>query len=140
MLKRITYVSRFAQPLTAADIDQLGAVAAAKNRRLGVTGVLMASGGLFYQIIEGEPARVESLYRTILEDDRHSDVLLLRSEEVADRLFPNWSMQTVNLDADSHVRLLPLKALMKATVDQQRTLDSMVRSIERVLEQEMLSG
>jgi len=140
MFKRITYVSRFAQPLTAADIEELGTAAGEKNRRLGVTGVLMASGGLFYQIIEGEPDAVESLYRTIVEDDRHSDVLLLRSEEVADRMFPNWSMHAVNLDAESHVRLLPLKALMKATVDQRRTLDSMVRSIERVLEQEMLSG
>jgi hypothetical protein len=55
-------------------------------------------------------------------------------------MFPNWSMHTVNLDAASHVRLLPLKALMKAAVDQQRTLDSMVRSIERVLQQEMMAG
>jgi hypothetical protein len=139
MLKRITYVSRYAKPLSAGEIESLGESAAKKNRELGLTGFLMASGGLFYQVIEGPPEVVDEIYGTIAGDERHTDVVLLRSEEpVEKRSFPDWSMRTINLDAKAHVRLLPLKALMKAVDEQRRLVDNMIGVIERTLQYEML--
>ena len=141
MMKRITYVSRFAQPLTSDQLEQLGRSAAEKNRQLELTGVLMASGGIFYQVLEGPEGAVDDVYRTIEEDERHTDVLLLREERPVDaRLFPDWSMRTINLDAASHVRLLPLKALIKAVFEQRRLQDNMVWAIERTVQHEMSSG
>ncbi len=52
------------------------------------------------------------------------------------RIFPDWSMKTVNLDAASHLRLLPLKTLMQAVFDQQQIIDKMVWTIERTLKHE----
>ena len=138
MTHRITYVSRFSKPMESHELEALGKAAAEKNRELGITGILMASGGIFYQILEGEKEVVEEIFSTITADERHSDVLLLHTEDNAPgRLFPDWSMKTVNLDAASHVRLLPLKALVKAVYEQQRLIDNMIWAIERTVQHEM---
>jgi hypothetical protein len=138
MLKRIKYVSRYSKPLNAKQLDELGEAAASKNRALGVTGLLMASGGLFYQVIEGPPEAVDELYAAIEADERHTDIILLSVEhDSPSRLFPDWSMKTVNLDAASHVRLFPLKVLMTAVFEQRQLVDKMIWAIERTLTHEM---
>lgn len=137
-IKRIKYVSRFAQPLGADDISSLAQSSSWNNLELDVTGVLMTSGGLFFQILEGPAESVDIVFSRIVADPRHTDLLILSSEDsAADRLFPDWSMKTLDLDAASHVRLLPLKALIKAVFDQQRLLDNMTWAIERSLQYEM---
>ena len=138
MLKRIKYVSRYSKPLDAKQLEELGEAAAGKNQALGVTGALMTSGGLFYQVIEGPPEAVDDLYAAIEADERHTDIILLSVENDApSRLFPDWSMKVVNLDAASHVRLFPLKVLMTAVFEQRRLVDNMVWAIERTLTHEM---
>jgi len=138
MMKRITYVSRYSRPMTADEIETLGAKAAEKNRELGLSGVLLTSGGLFYQVLEGPAEAIDHLYGTILEDERHTDVILLNSESpITERSFAEWSMKTIDLDAKAHVRLLPVKALMKAVFEQRRLADNMVDSIARSLWYEM---
>jgi len=138
MLKRITYASRYAKPMTAEEIEEIGSRATEKNRDLGLTGLLMASGGLFYQVLEGPPEEVDRIYDTILGDERHTDVSLLSSvDAVKDRSFPDWTMKTIDLDAQAHVRLLPVKALMKSVFEQRRLVDNMIAAIERSLQYEM---
>ena len=138
MLKRIKYISRFSTPLDAAGIEAIGQQASENNRELGLTGVLMASGGLFYQVLEGPPAAVDRVFAAIAGDPRHTDVLLLDSEDdVPSRLYPDWSMQTIDLDAAAHVRLFPLKALMKAVFEQKRLIENMTWAIERTIHHEL---
>lgn len=137
MVKRIRYVSRFESPLSEADIQAIGEQSQRNNERLGLTGVLMASGGLFYQVLEGPAEAVDEVYRKIVEDGRHTDLLLLSTETGVDRLFPTWSMQTINLDAASHVRLFPLKALIMAVFEQTRLAEQMMWAIERTIQHEM---
>jgi hypothetical protein len=141
MLKRITYVSRYAKPFTEAELDELAATAARNNRELDITGVLMTSGGIFFQTLEGPPEAVDSIYRAIVEDDRHTDVVLLGVEDnAAGRHYPNWSMKTINLDAASHVRLLPLKVMMETVYQQQQLVDKLLWTIDRTLRQEFRDG
>jgi hypothetical protein len=124
--------------MTSEDVEAIGRQAEENNRELGLTGFLMASGGLFYQLLEGPPEVVDQVYANILDDDRHSDVILLSSDgPLPRRAFPDWSMKTVDLDADAHVRLLPVKALMKAVYEQRRLVDNMVSVIERALQYEL---
>lgn len=138
MCKRIKYVSRFTKPMDAKKLEELGEQAATNNRKLGVTGILMASGGLFYQVIEGPPEAVDGLLAAIERDERHTDLLILNIElGVSERMFPDWSMKMINLDAASHVRLLPLKVLMQAVYDQQQLLEKMTWGIERTLKHEL---
>jgi hypothetical protein len=139
-MKRIKYVSRFAQPFRESELGELGDRAAERNKGLEITGVLITSGGLFYQVLEGPAEAVDEIFGAIRADKRHTDLLVLGIEEdVAQRLYPEWSMKTVNLDAAAHVRLLPLKVLMEAVFEQQQHIDKMMWAIDRGLRQEFSS-
>jgi hypothetical protein len=43
----------FAVPFCEAELEELEMRAAKKNKGLDITGVLITSGGLFYQVLEG---------------------------------------------------------------------------------------
>lgn len=137
MLKRIKYVSRFDKPMTEDAIEAIGEQSRINNENLGLTGILMASGGLFYQVLEGPAEAVDEIYARIVADGRHTDCLLLSAEDNVERAFGDWSMKTINLDAASHVRLFPLKALIKAVFEQSRLLDNMTWAIDRTIQHEM---
>ncbi len=140
MFKRIKYVSRFAMPFRESELEELGAKSAENNKELDVTGVLITSGGLFYQVLEGPEKAVDEIFGYIRADKRHTDLVVLGIEEdVTQRLFPDWSMKTINLDAEAHVRLLPLKVLMEAVFEQQQHIDKMMWAIDRGLRQEFSS-
>ena len=141
MLKRITYVSRFAKPFSESELEKLGDLSARNNKELDVTGVLMTSGGIFFQILEGPEEAVDQVYSAIANDTRHTDLVVLELEQnAAERHYPNWSMKAVNLDAASHVRLLPLKTLMETVFEQQLLIDKMLWAIDRTLKHELRNG
>jgi len=139
VLKRVSYISRFSKPLTHDEIDQLATDAAERNRSLGVTGMLMSSGGIFYQVLEGPIDAVDSLFQKIAVDPRHTDVLVLSvQEEVEDRQFPSWAMKKVNLDEAAVTRLEPIKALLEAIVEQRETMQRLMRVLSRSVWQELM--
>ena len=140
MVKRITYVSRFAKPFSETELEELGELSATNNRKLDITGVLMTSGGIFFQVLEGPPEAVDSVYAAIAADPRHSNLVVLEIEQQAERRYPDWSMKTVNLDASSHVRLLPLKTMMETVFEQQLLIDKMLWAIDRTLKHELRDG
>jgi hypothetical protein len=137
MLKRITYVSRFAKPFSESELEELGALSAANNKELDVTGVLMTTGGIFFQVLEGPPDAVDRVYDAIEGDSRHSNLVVLEVERDTERRYPDWSMKAINLDAASHVRLLPLKVMMETVFEQQQLIDKMLWAIHRTLKYEM---
>lgn len=139
MLKRISYISKFTRPFTRDEIDKLASDAADKNRSLGVTGMLMSSGGIFYQVLEGPVDAVDNLYRKIASDPRHQDVLVLSTqEEVEDRQFPSWAMKKVDLDEGALSRLEPIKAVLDAIVVQRETMQQLMRVLSRSVWQELM--
>ena len=97
MLVRLMYASR---ALAAVDQEELLAIlkkSKANNPKAGVTGVLCFSEGIFMQVLEGGRSGVNKLYNRIASDARHSDVVLLNYEEIAERRFAGWSMGQVNM-------------------------------------------
>jgi len=139
VFKRISYISKFAHPLTRDEITQLADDAAERNRSVGVTGMLMSSGGIFYQVLEGPTDAVDRLFQKIVSDTRHKDVLVLSAqEEVEDRQFPSWAMKKVDLDEDALSRLEPIKALLDAIVLQQETVQRLMRVLSRSVWQELM--
>lgn len=97
MLVRLLYVSRAvdADPQTA--IDSILTASRAHNLHNGITGILCYGGGLFVQAIEGGRTAVNALYTHIVEDPRHTDIVLLHYEEISERRFGGWTMGQVNL-------------------------------------------
>ncbi len=134
MLKRIKYISRFAQSLSDEDIDDLVSQSARNNADLDVTGVLMTSGPMFFQIIEGPPEHVDLVYRNIVQDSRHVNVLLLNAEEgLQYRLFPDWPLKKVDLGLDTDVRLEPLRLILETVIESRTHLEKLTGSLERAI-------
>ena len=97
MLVRLLYVSRALDPDASAATDSILAVAREHNMANGITGILCYGGGIYLQAIEGGRNQVNNLYAQIVSDKRHTDVVLLNYEEIAERRFGGWTMGQVNL-------------------------------------------
>lgn len=97
MLVRLLYASRAKTPLTPEVIDAILQISRKGNPTAGITGLLCHSGDIFMQVLEGGREAVSALYNRIASDPRHTDVVLLRYEEITERRFASWSMGQVNL-------------------------------------------
>jgi hypothetical protein len=56
-------------------------------------------------VLEGSAANVNSLFKVIEEDPRHSDFLLLRFTAIATRDFSDWSMASIEVDEQRFMNL-----------------------------------
>ena len=140
-MKRIKYVSEFSRSLEPSDIEELEAQCIRNNQKIGVTGVLMVSGNLFFQVIEGPEQKVDALYENILADDRHTRILKLADErDVKERLFPDWAIKVVSLDRWRADRLEPLHALLQTIVDQKQAIVRLTNVLERAIWNELAYG
>jgi hypothetical protein len=141
MFKRIKYISRFAKPLTNEDVDEIARVSEENNAKSDLTGALMVSGGIFFQVVEGPKEAVDDLWSRLLKDPRHKEILLLRSEEgQLARLFPEWRMKKVHLDRKADARTEPLKAILQTVLRQSLMIDELTGVLERAAWSEMVDG
>lgn len=88
----LIYVSAANPLLSREELQGLLEMARIKNRRLGITGMLIHRGGNFIQYIEGDRDKVKSLYETICSDPRHSGPILIAEDEIEARQFGDWAM------------------------------------------------
>lgn len=130
MLKRINYISSFVQEMSDEEIVDLARQAARNNAENDITGVLMAKGGLFFQIIEGPEENIDRLFSNILKDPRHEKIITL-GIQVGDikRLFPNWHMKEINLDRATSERLQPVRAIMDAVHAQSAIIETLTETL-----------
>ena len=71
----------------------------------GITGCLLYHKGQFIQMLEGQEEEVSSLYHRIKNDHRHDHVELLEEEEIAERIFSEWSMAFQDIgDESQHMK------------------------------------
>jgi hypothetical protein len=106
MLVRCLYASRPAQPLSAADLDEILEQSHKNNPGKGITGLLCFTNDSFVQVIEGGRDQVCELYNTIVRDNRHRDIRLLVYEEIAERHFGSWTMGQVSIESVNPALLL----------------------------------
>jgi len=99
LLFQTTYCSRAAADVDDAAVERILAAAHERNPRLGITGLLVFGGGIFFQWLEGPRDAVAGLMDMIRGDGRHDSVVTLsETEEVRERLFPHWDMELVSAD------------------------------------------
>jgi hypothetical protein len=140
-MRRIRYVSELAESLTPEDVDAIARVSEANNIRDGITGMLMASGHLFFQLVEGPDDAVDALYRRILADRRHRNVMVLGDERGdLKRQCPDWAMKKVDLSMEAAVRSEPLKAILEASAAQFRILKQLVSALERAMWRQLIDA
>lgn len=112
---RIVYVSTATEAFDPLAMVDLLTVSRRNNARCGVTGLLVAHEGCFFQCLEGPEQPVLATLQRIEGDRRHSGLVRLGREEVASRIFPDWNMGYVRPEdlsgapADSVVALRQLR-------------------------------
>lgn len=110
-LIRLTYVSRsnFNRTSDANGIEPTVARILMQSRRNNpkekIGGVLYFGDGCFFQCLEGSADVVNALITKIMQDERHSDVQILKVIPITQRAFNNWSMKYIPLESDINALL-----------------------------------
>ncbi len=94
-LRRVIYVSEKVGS-SEQDVADIVNASTQNNPSKDVTGCLLVGKNSFLQILEGPPDAIKRLYKTISEDNRHTNVKRLCDEPVDTRLFSDWSMRSDN--------------------------------------------
>jgi stress-induced morphogen len=103
----ITYISTAEAPFNPSSLDELLLASRERNHRNGITGMLLYAGGHFIQTLEGAHEVVDATFARIEQDARHRSVYVALREQLATRVFPDWSMGFETLTADEASALLP---------------------------------
>ncbi|OII11028.1 hypothetical protein BIU97_09240 [Curtobacterium sp. MCBA15_009] len=102
-LTSLVYMSVAVDELTDEQLVAMLREARLRNEALGVSGLLLAKGGRFMQVLEGPSWSVEDRFAAIERDPRHHGVKSLSREEIDTRRFDGWSMAFGN-PSDTEVR------------------------------------
>ena len=94
----LVYASRFARGVGPNDVQDILTISRERNKAAGITGVLCYDPRFFLQVLEGPRDAVNELYCDIAGDKRHDHVMILSYQEVAARLFDEWSLAYVRMD------------------------------------------
>ena len=123
-MKRMFYVSRFSRPLSKRDIEQIHSSAVRYNSQRGITGMLVCLGDTFFQVLEGKRATIDELYyKRIVPDNRHSDVICLKSESgVSQRMFPEWDMRVFDLNHETEALPMAFRQTLSALLESHYTI------------------
>ena len=122
-LKSLTYTSLARLDLTGGDVAAIHETARHLNALDGITGLLLFNGRRFLQIIEGSEEAIDNLVERLRRDSRHSALEVRDERFVAERSFPDWSMELVIVSTRFHDACAEIeKALPESTAPHIRTL------------------
>jgi Ni,Fe-hydrogenase maturation factor len=95
----LTYTSSVTDLMSVSQLVELIEQIRPKNERLGLTGLLLYSGGNVIQTLEGTSHAVYEVFDAIRADARHGDVRIVDRRYVDARSFATWSMGFRNVSA-----------------------------------------
>lgn len=102
MVFRIIYMSTTARAPAAEELEALMRVARANNERDGITGLVAYHDFTFIQVLEGPREKVEACFERIRQNPLHHNVILVWTDDAAERCFQDYSMAFVPVDRDAH--------------------------------------
>ncbi|OUD12663.1 hypothetical protein TPSD3_13785 [Thioflexithrix psekupsensis] len=134
-MKRVTYISQATAHVNIDTLGEITRVSQANNKEKNITGVLLFFKNIFFQVIEGEAAIIDALYQKILCDSRHDHITCLKTElNIEQRLFSDWNMKVIDLDAEQGIVLEPVKQLLHAVTESHRVLEHYTQpSVVRII-------
>jgi hypothetical protein len=102
---QLAYVSSTKGLLTVDEIEKILVGSREKNRKLGITGMLLYKGGNVLQVLEGEKEEVVALFEVIRKDERHGGIIQLYQRNIKEGDFPEWTMGFHELNTENARRL-----------------------------------
>ena len=101
---QLIYTSRPTIDFTEEILVEMLNASQKKNAKLGISGLLVLHDGKFIQLLEGPKENVRSLYDSIKNDPRHTDLKVELDTETALRAVPSWNMGfTTSCNLDSKI-------------------------------------
>ncbi|MBD8734636.1 BLUF domain-containing protein [Sphingomonas sp. CFBP 13706] len=91
-MQRLLYISTSRSRVTRPVIDEILRVSRRNNAAAGVTGLLIAGGNRFLQVLEGDDLAVSRTFDRIQRDDRHFAMVQLAKQTITERSFGSWAM------------------------------------------------
>jgi len=101
----ISYRSKAVLSDPIRDVEDIVADSHRRNEAEGITGILLFDGEFFMQTIEGPAAATRALFISIIEDDRHENVVPFCICEIEERDFPDWHLEL--LEPGETAKILP---------------------------------
>ena len=97
----MVYVSNRTDPTDGMLVRDIAIESSQSNRSKEISGILMAVGNYFLQVLEGQEGVVDQLLERIAQDERHTDIRVLYRGTLPDRIFGQWSMGCVQSNGES---------------------------------------
>ena len=91
-MHHILYMSTAVGSPTDEDLKSILIKSRQNNEERNVTGMLLYTEGTFVQILEGQKDDVKYIYKTLLNDHRHKNLICLIDGEAKRRTFSEWWM------------------------------------------------
>lgn len=95
-LSRMIYYSKNAIPpgqqSAYTEIKQILNKSVENNKLINVSGALLFNQNYFAQVLEGDRKAITETFCRISQDKRHSDIVILETKPVNERIFLDWSM------------------------------------------------
>ncbi|MBA3696190.1 MAG: BLUF domain-containing protein [Methylotenera sp.] len=91
-LTHLIYTSAATAAFNPADLKALLQAARSQNTHESITGLLLYTSGSFFQVLEGDEAKLMELFAHISLDPRHMNVTKIIQEPIAQRSFGDWTM------------------------------------------------
>ncbi len=89
---RLLYISSATRPMLENELMALLQDCRETNSKLGITGMMLYISDSFVQVLEGNEEDVESLFKVIKQDSRHTHITVLERKAITTRKFADWSM------------------------------------------------
>lgn len=111
MLSTIIYRSHISDHLSEDELVPMIEIANKRNLDFEVTGILLFNGQYFMQLLEGPEDKVAAIYKSIIVDIRHHNLVELLRDYSPDRRFGNLGMEIFDL------RKYPRETVLQAVLD-----------------------
>ena len=92
IIHQLVYVSHTNYSMSNEDIKTILDISRKNNIHDNITGLLIYSNQLFFQVLEGPRDAVDACYSRVSKDDRHGAPSIMWQDDVAERSFPSWRM------------------------------------------------
>ena len=135
-LYRLIYLSSAKVAFPPDKIEDLLTKARTRNEADGISGLLVYHDGNFFQVLEGPETAVKATFERISRDTEHDGMLMLHSEIVLDRVFPDWTMgyaRPEELSKEAANTVVEVKTMAELGADTIRDDARVDRLLERFL-------
>lgn len=96
----LVYASAEKTAMTPDKLKEIVKVSRQRNTAVDITGILLYSKGSFLQVLEGKEHRINALYKKILRDPRHENIVKITTFESNAKIFSDWSMGYAEVSED----------------------------------------